>query len=188
MPLISEINTVWTGPGHSPKVNVMYFFGDTGQAGIRAFIGDFWTAISGNISNDVQWSVAREGKVLNDQTGDVVSWWNDASTVSGVGANNNEILPDSTQLLLQWFTGQVVNNRRLRGRTYVPGLGSNMLVDGNVQEAYRTTVRGAQQTFLTDAPLMVWHRPVSGSASGQALPVIDGDVWKEWAVQRRRRG
>lgn len=92
-----------------------------------------------------------------------------------------------------WRTGQIVNGRLLRGRTFLVPIGqSGLQADGTAASAALTAIGAAATALITssaaasDWRLSVWHRPVGGTG-GVSSVVLTATVKDEIAVLRSRR-
>lgn len=187
MPLLREIITSWTGPGHSPKLSIMYFDAEVPLEPQREAIRQFVFGIRGMLAG-YSASVARVGDVIDDATGELVGEWSSTVDASVSGTGVTPSVADASQALVRWRTSAIVNGRRLRGRTFIPGISSQYLSAGNLSGSGVTTITGAASAFVTSAVgFRVWHRP-SGGSGGQSADVTSASVWEEFATQRRRRG
>lgn len=184
---IYEITTDWQFANSSGGKTVMYFSGTPTVSLSRERLGDLWESLANQISSSTTWTVATTGKVLNDADGSLLDYWTDTTEYSQPGAAGGQSLANSTQILLKWFTNGIVGNRRVQGRSYVPGIGSGTLDNGDPSGPTVNAVRAAVKNYLTeDTGLVIWSRP-SGGRAGSSHAVVDADTWDEYAVQRRRR-
>lgn len=185
-----EVVTAWTGPQGSFLRNIMYFDGGTTTAlsDARTAVASLWDGATGVISDQYTWSVETTARVLAPSTGTLLDVVSDPDPATGAGDQDQEPVPDASQVLFRWRTGLVVQGRFLQGRTYVPGLASGSLTNGNITPAVVTALSGVVSDFLTAAggAFGVWHRPQGGSG-GTWSPAASAAVWPELAVQRRRR-
>lgn len=117
-----------------------------------------------------------------------------AVTMTGVG----DRLPPANQALVQWTTAGIVHNRRVRGRTFIPGvLESENQASGVPGPTIGTPLQSAIDTFLStmSGRLRIWSRPVDAAHStptvparpGSAHAVLSGKTATYWAVLRSRR-
>jgi hypothetical protein len=115
-------------------------------------------------------------------------------TMTGLGNQ----LPHSTQALIQWSTNGIVHNRRVRGRTFIPGvLVAHNSPTGNPLPGVGTPLQSAVDTFLStmSGRLRVWSREVKAENAtptvparlGSAHAISAGKVAPYWAVLRSRR-
>ncbi|HKZ21570.1 MAG TPA: hypothetical protein VJQ57_15875 [Acidimicrobiia bacterium] len=186
--MVREIITEWTGPGSSPKLSIMYFDETPTIASQRAALGTFWNAVDANVSNLFAWQVRSEGRELDDATGALTGFWNENTAQAGAGGSPTAPVADATQALIQWLTSSIIGGRRLRGRTFVPGLPQTAISTGSLASGIRTAIDTAADALVSSgAGLQVWHRPQNG-AGGSAVAVSAASVWSEFAVQRGRRG
>jgi hypothetical protein len=179
-----RVTRVATGVGGAPYYLTGYFDTSVGTAQQAA---DAWANLLGTTS-----TIYRTGLVyapissvqeIDAPTGNLVGL--SAVTVAGITfAGGTDPLPPSTQLLLQWHTGQYNGGREYRGRTNIPGL----MASGMVAGAPSSTITSSFQTRVTallalsSAKLLVYSRK-----DGQAAVVTTGTVWNQYAVLRSRR-
>lgn len=182
-----EITTSWNIPSGIPTKTYMYFNTENTLNQVRNLLGVFWSAVDGSLSNQIFWSVDPTGKILNEQSGALLGEWSDSPAVAGQGGGTQQPVADATQINLVWNTGAVVNGRFLRGRSYIPGLATGALSNGNLTEANRAAITTAGQALADSvAGLCVWHRPKNGFG-GSTLGVTSAVCRSELAVLRHRR-
>jgi len=183
-----EILVDWTTPSGSGKRSVFMFNTTSTAAAQRFSLSLFLGAIDAALSNQVTWTIETSGRVMDFATGTLTSLWTADVPYSGTGGTAGEPVADATQALVRWNTGEVVNGRILKGRTFIPGLAVGNLDDGNLGSALQALWQGyAQQLIDDEVGLSVWHRPVA-SSGGLLFNAAAASVWEELAVLRRRRG
>jgi hypothetical protein len=152
------------------------------QAAVTA-VGTFWTAVKPYIGTAVTYESVPQVDVLNPSGGHIGA--SHTTKFTGAGTAAGSLLPPATQLLCQWRCGSYVNNREIRGRTFIPGVASLTLASGGVPS---TATLNALQTACTaligttGSKLIVWDRRWSGE-----IPVTSGGPWNQYAVLRSRR-
>lgn len=167
---------------------VMFFDLSATIASQRLALSTFLGAVDGSCDNSWSWTIRNTGRELDDASGTLTGAWSTGISYTGVGNNATEPVADATQLLYQWHTGAIVNGRFVRGRTFIPGLTSSIMVNGNVNPGNVTSFETLGTTFVNDSALFgIWHRPISGSG-GSFHNATSCSVWAELAVLRRRRG
>lgn len=182
-----EILTEWSTPSGSDHRTVMFFDPVGNVATQRAALKAFYDTIKSQLDNAVTWTIQTAGRELDDTTGTLTGVWSESTVSTGVGVVNGEPVADASQVVMQWRTGTIVNGRFLQGRSFIPGLSSSHLSNGNVSSTVQTAWTTAGQTLMAVASgLQVWHRPVAGSG-GLADDVTSAAVWSELGVLRRRR-
>lgn len=183
-----EIVTDWVIGSGGGKVSVMYFDDSISVATQRTALETFWIGVQARLSNETQWAIRTSGRELNAATGTLTGEWSETTGKLGAGTVAGEAVPDSSQVLVRWITGVVVDGRFLRGRTFVPGVARETVTNGNVSNVVVGEYT-AEANVLAQAGvgLQVWHRPTSGSG-GVAHNVSGATVWTEFAVLRERRG
>lgn len=171
--------------GGGPYLSTMYFTGDDDQSGADAAVaavGTFWGAVDALMDTEVSWATVPEVAVL-DNSGvlqDVLA----TTPQSGTGAVTASSLPLASQALIRWITGGFVAGRRLRGRTFVPGLTTNALSNGRLASGTQTTLDAAAEALIADVntTLAVWSK-----TNSLTFPVEQASVWNELATLRSRR-
>ena len=185
MPL--EVIVDWTTPAGSGFVSVLYFDSATANTVARNDVGDWLGTTDTLLSNATHWSVRPDTRLLDDATGTLVGAGTDGTIYSGTGNGASGSVPDAAQVLIRWSTNTIINGRFLKGRTYIPGCGADLMSNGNVSSAGLTGFNTEANDFITASPTFgVWHRPVSGSG-GQFVAADGASVWSEFAVLRGRR-
>jgi len=182
-----EILVDWTTPSGSDHRSVTFWQTSAPVADQRATLKAFLDTIKSQLDNAVTWTIETSGRELDDTTGALTGVWSEATASTGVGVVNGEPVADATQALMRWTTDHIVGGRFLRGRTYIPGLSSSHLSNGNVSSTAISAWTTAGQTMIAAGDgFGVWHRPVLG-AGGVFWAADDASLWSELAVLRRRR-
>lgn len=192
---LREIRTAWTGPQGLSMLTVMYFEAPSVTVATqRAALSVFWQAVRADISSQYTYTIETAGRIIEDSSGELVGSWSEPTPYSAPGSAAGQPVPDASQVLLRWGTGQVVNGRFLKGRTFVPGLAVNFTSNGNVTPAVAAGIDTAQLAFVgAGSGFSVWQRPRPSSPEhpiyrpGQSRPVTSGTCWRELATQRNRR-
>ena len=186
--MLREITTNWTTLSGRPGTTVMYFQTSQPASDQRSALATFWTAISDALDAATTWEIATSGKEIDPATGTLTGTWADGTARAGDGNSTGAgPVPDATQALVQWQSGVIVNGRRVRGRTFVPGFSQDVIISGELGAGTVTGLTTAAQNFLNAMPAFnIWHRP-SASGPGQAVTPNVATVWTELAVLRRRR-
>jgi hypothetical protein len=185
-----RVRTVFEGFQGTPWLNTLYFDADGGTAQQAATAaGTFWGAVDALMDNEVTWRTEPDVPTINPGTGNLETVTS-TTPVTGAGALSTIMLPVATQGLIRWRTGIIVGDRELRGRTFVPGLGTASNDNGILLAASQTTMQTAAAALISDAnsTLVVWHRPSSpGASDGTNASVLTANVWGQFATMRSRR-
>lgn len=182
-----EILVDWTTAAGSASRSVMMFGLVSSVADQRLALKAFLDNIKSQLDNGVAWTIETSGRELDDATGALTGVWSEATPSAGVGVVNGEPVSDATQALMQWRTDHIVGGRFLQGRTFIPGLSTTHLSNGNLSSTAIAAWTTAGQ-ILCDAAVQfgVWHRPTLG-AGGVFWAADTAAAWGELAVLRRRR-
>lgn len=184
-----EIKTFWSAENSPGGESIMYFRDGTATLDfLRASIDAMYSAVAVRFDNLTTWSVAQNGNIVDETTGTLVDEWSSGNDYSGNGSASGQPVPNGTQLLIRWNPQVIIGGRRLKGRTYVPGLASLAMDAGQVLAGVVSDFQAAADQFIDDCAgqFVTWRRPVNG-AGGASASVITASIWNEWAVQRRRR-
>lgn len=182
-----EVTTSWTIPSGVPTKSVMYFADGSDLPTCRERIWGAFNGFMDSIATGVSFSVDNSARVLNPATGVLLGLQTDATPRTASGSGAAKPVADATQVLIRWFTGQVINGRFVQGRTFIPGLDANLLTNGNLSSGAGADFAAAADAMITPSVgFGVWHRPKNG-AGGQLVQCTDTGVNVELAVLRRRR-
>lgn len=188
---IARIRSVWTGPQIvGGGVTDLYFVTDVIQAdAVAANVKTFWDSIIGNMADGNQVVVEPEVVFLNEATGAVVNFAQTPTLAPSVGGSSADPLPPATQALIRWQTAGIVNNRRVRGRTFLPAMTESVSTEGVPSGFLPAEVEDAILDLLGqgDGELVIWSRPVEGGRIGSLHVVTGGGLWDQFAVLRSRR-
>jgi len=166
----------------------MYFDAAQPVATQRLQLNTFWTGVKAFQATGATYVIRTAGRDIESTDGSLAGAWDHATVYNGSGGAGSVPVPDVAQALIQWHTPLIVNRRFLRGRTFIPALGSGHMTGGNV---LGTTVSSlttlAAALASATGGLRIWHRPITGSG-GADFAVSSVTVWSEFAALRRRRG
>lgn len=182
-----EVITRWSTAGSPGGLTVMYFDPSSTAAQVRTAVATMWNAVDATLTTATSWTIDTSGRLIDEASGALTGFWNEASSKTGSGATAGVPVANSAQVLIRWFTGEVVGGRQLQGRSYVPGLATSNTVNGEVNSTAQNTILTAATALAQDsAGLLVWHRPgPNGAGSYKHAP--SAGVWNELAVLRKRR-
>lgn len=187
MAVLREILTDWTTAAGTGFVTVMYFEQPIAVADQRLALDNFWQSCTAGLSNQTGYTIRTSGNEIEDTTGGLVDVWSDSTLYGDVGSFAGEPVPDASQALVRWRCAAIVGGRFLQGRTFIPGMASATVDNGNLSSASRTPIQTGANAFIASAAgLTVWHRPTAG-AGGSHDAVSTAVVNEEFAVLRRRR-
>ena len=184
-----QIETNWTFENGQGGTSVMYASTGTADvAFIRASLATFFAACEPSLDSLTTWTIRTTGDVVDSASGVLVGDWAEGTSRTGAGNLSGQPLANATQILVQWRTGAIINGRRVRGRTFIPGVGALAADGGQLAAARQTEINVAADALVAalTPQFGVWHRPTSGSG-GDLATITDGTAWTEFAVQRRRR-
>ena len=183
-----EILTNWSTATGGAGTTVMYFAESAASAAAqRAALGTFWGVVDNYLDSNTAWNVQSFGNVIESETGTLTGEWTESTPQGAAGGVVGNALPNASQILVRWGTGVIYQGKRIRGRTFVPGVASTALVEGEVGSAAVAAINTAALALASaGVGFGVWSRPRVG-VPGLHAAATTGTVWGEFAVQRRRR-
>jgi hypothetical protein len=195
-----RVQTVWTGVAGAPYYTNLYCIGplatNNGNDMATAWRA-FLSSLVANLMSGLVATIDPELLEFNEVDG----------VVTGAGATTQapitftsagDQMPHSQQLLVQWTTGGIVHNRRVRGRTFIPGgVEAHNGPTGIPASVVGTPLQSAIDTYLStmSGRARIWSRPVTAEQAtptvparpGSAHAILSGKVAPYWAVLRSRR-
>lgn len=182
-----RITARWSGLPGGEAVNVFHFDGDSQPAAQAAAdsVSDVLTANAAGFRTGATVRVDSLAPAVLPSDGTVLNYW-PVVTAPIIGSAVEPPLPQNSCLLVKYATEGVVANRRVQGKTFLPGLTTAALDNGEVLEAFRTDFT-TRFSVLINEGFGVWSRPIEGGRAGSFHQVNAVSVWKEWAQLGRRR-
>ena len=167
---MDRVRVIWTGFTGAPGVSTFYV--DSGST-MAAAIGEFFTNVSGLLPNDVTIHVENSGDVIDETSGDLTGSWT-ASSVTDVTGTGGDYYAAPAGMIVDWFTGVVMDRKRLRGRTFlVPISNPQFAIGGGLVSACITGAQDAADALLAaDGNLLIWHRPRAAMAADGSRPAV----------------
>jgi hypothetical protein len=181
--MVKRVTTVFSGVPGSPYYS-NHYFSDAGAAGdLVTDVGGFWDLCAVHIANNLVWTVQGDVATIDIATGQITAM-ESVTGSNGAGEHSAQMLPPAAQGLVQWQTAQYNAGRRLRGRTFVPGLTVSDSADGEVHATTQAALLAAGTALIDsiDSELVVFSR-----TGQQAAVVTDCTVWNQFAQLRSRR-
>lgn len=188
-----RVQCVWTAVGLGESYTNFHFTGSGEPAAQSAVdsVSQWFAGISTLINLNVLFQTNPEVLEIEPGSGDV----DDVHIVDSYEENGVSNIPrvaDSTQALMRWNTATFRGARRIKGRTFVPGLHTGNVENGQVTAPAQATLLSASEQLINDPAirpaLVVYSRNPGGIGGvGIAATVIDGTVWNEFAVLTSRR-
>lgn len=176
-----RVRTNLIGVAGSPWMSNHYFDAATvGSANdAKGLVYNFWNAVDSYMANNVTWNIDQNVALFaNPET---LTGWEVVTAGTGQGLLSDAMLPIATQALVRWSTSAVYNNRRVRGRTFIPGLTVAANADGSLTTPTATAIATAADT-MQDGGLVIPSR-----VQNAFIDVTGASVWSSFAVLRSRR-
>jgi len=188
---LARVRTIWTGPQVvGGGVTDLYFNGSSGdEDDMVDVVAAFWGALDGDIATGNTATFEPEVVNINEGTGAIISIVTlGVVPAPVVGQSVADQLPTATQGLMRWGTSGIVNNRIVRGRTFLPAMVESNNDNGQPTTAFGVTADAAALAYIQNGVVlpMIWARPAPGRAGSQHN-VLSGSLWSQWAVLRSRR-
>nr|CRY97347.1 hypothetical protein [uncultured prokaryote] len=188
---LTRIRTILTGTAVTGGgLNDMYFAGTgaTEAALARDAVRTFW-ALWGSNSGSWQAGWDTEQALIDSATGNIDGYVTVpfAATVTAV-ASAASVLPVVSQGLMRWTTAGVRNGRKVRGRSFLPGITGIANASGKPTGTVLGNMNTGATNLITAADMVIYSRPSGpGLSDGEFNVVTGGTMWGEWAELRSRR-
>jgi hypothetical protein len=196
-----RVQTVWSGVGGAPYYTNLYCIGpiatNNGNDLANAWHA-FLISVNANLAGGMVATIQPELLEFNETDGTVTNAGSTTQTpvtMAGVGDH----LPHMTQALIQWHTDGIVHNRRVRGRTFLPGVleSENSPTGDPAGVNLLTPLQTSINTLLSTMTgrMRIWSREVDAAHAtptvparpGSAWPIVTGTVSSKWGILRSRR-
>jgi hypothetical protein len=181
---LRKVLVTWNGATGLPGLSVFYTLA---ADDVTTNLGTFFTAIKGLFPTGMTWSIPAAGDQISDNSGQLTGGWvgGTAATVTCTGVTKYAA---GTGSFVQWGTAIIVNNRRLKGRTFLAPLSNDQYdTDGTILTASVTTLNTALGTLVGAGKLRVFHRPPRHTFSGGTSAVITSGVCADKTTSLRTR-
>lgn len=182
---IERIRVNWTGFTGAPGLTTLYC--DDAITLLPA-VRTFFNSIISVIPNVVTISFEPFGERFEDTTGALNGTWSTGTTPTPVLGGATATYAAPSGYVVNWLTSLVLNNRFLRGKTFiVPGIVA--VGDGTPTSTALTTLQNAANTLVAaTGGLKIWHRPSApGASDGASALVTAAQVPDKFVVLRSRR-
>lgn len=197
-----RVRTIITAPTGSPYLSVFHFTSvadDQIAADAAASkVGNYWNEFRAVWLSTVSYSVQQTVDVVTPSSGQLTGQLSVAAHTGAGAVAGSDLLPPHVQGLVRFTTAEFVNGRRVRGRSFVPGLleSSNGPSGSPAGQLVTTTAPAAIVAILNaaNAQLVVWSRPFTHvqpsdppTRIGTTHVVTSGELQPKFAVLRSRR-
>lgn len=195
-----RVQTVWSGVAGAPYYTNTYCIGPSSTnngndmaAAWRAFLQALTTVLTTGLVATIDPELLE----FNESDGVVTGAGTTTQAPVTFGGTGDQ-LPHSNQALVQWSTNGIVHNRRVRGRTFIPGiLESGSSATGTPLASVGTPLQSAIDTYLStmSGRGRIWSRPVTAEQATPSVParpgsahtITAGKVAPYFAILRSRR-
>lgn len=198
MPEMFRVTINWTGFTGGPGYSNLYFETSDGGAITQGAVDSavtkvaaFLAAIRGELPSSVTTGVEAQVQEIAEITGNLEALWTGTPPAAAPGTDAG-VYSGATGFVINWFTNEVINNRRVRGRTFIVPLGGSAYdLNGTIGTTRLATFNTAATNLRADSGnsrLVVWHRPnpVTGLGGG-AYQVVSHRIPDKAAVLTSRR-
>lgn len=166
---MSRIRATWTGFPGAPGVSTFY---SLNPAADLPLIHGFFAALIGSLPADVTIQVEGSGDVIDETTGNLTGGWSDTAPAAVQGTSTLAYAAPAGFVVI-WETGVVMDQSRLRGKTYiVPAAAEVFAADGSLSADNLPYLRGAAEDLAAANDLVVWHRPRAARAADGSRPAV----------------
>jgi hypothetical protein len=181
---LRKVLVTWNGATGLPGLSVFYTLA---ADDVTTNLGTFFTAIKALFPNGMSWTIPAAGDQISDNSGQLTGGWvgGTAATITATGGTSYAA---GTGTFVQWGTSIIVNNRRLKGRTFLAPLSTTQYdTDGTILTAAVTTLNTNLATLVGAGKLRVFHRPPKHTFSGGTSAVITSGVCADKTTSLRTR-
>ena len=188
MARIERVNCAWQSWPGAPGVSTFYMASTAPPQATVDAIRAFFNALVTYLPSGLTITVPPSGDGIDDTNGAILGSWSVGTPPAVVTGTSGSAYAGNAGGVVHWTTTTVVNNRRVRGRTFlVPLTSSAFQTDGSIATAALTAIQTAAAGLITTAAddLVVWHRPTNFAQGSSA--VINGTRVPDLAVSLRSR-
>lgn len=177
----------WSGPPVKGLAVTILHFPDT-KTDIVSTCTSFFEALGTELGSNVTVTIPSSGDVLSPATGTLTGAWSEAGGGGQAVGNTGDVAAAGVGACINWLTSDVVNGKRVRGRTFVvPMAVGRYAEDGTLAVGSAQAIEDAAGILVTGG-LLVWHRPtIPGASDGSEHEVIDAVVRDKVAFLSSRR-
>jgi hypothetical protein len=180
---LKRISVLYTGLEGLPGTNTIYGHEDGVSAADQVTaVRNFFGAIAGSLKSGLSIQINSVVEIVDSTNGEITG--TDDTSAGGTvnGASSQQLLPLTTQALVQLRTGTFFTGRELRGRFFIPGWCETENDAGKPTSGALGLVNTALDTLVGSANLAVFS-----PTKFQWASVSSAQMWSEWAVLRSRR-
>lgn len=166
---IDRVRVSLTGFVGAPGVATHYGLNGPGLFGV---VRALWQSLAGAMPDDVTIKVENFGDTINDVNGSLVGSWSIADEPAFQGVDTG-VYAAPAGVLLTWLTADILDRKRIRGRTFVvPAAASNYEANGTLVAAALGNFRQYAATYATNTAgnAVIWHRPIAARAATPTSP------------------
>ena len=196
MAQLIRVRTTLLGSFGGPGLSTNYFFPTVITGAVTADVTDvvarvraYWFGMVSLLATSFTAQVQGSCDLLDAATGALVGSLSVANpaVVTGTAATGQG--PTQTTLLARYNTNQVINGRRVQGRSFIGPVAGGVNLQGVPIASALTVVGTAGASLLTGSTSsvpVVWHRP-HGAAAGVGVALSTVVCAPYFAVLRSRR-
>ncbi len=153
-----RVRVEWNGLGGLPGLSTFYY--GVASPNVSDLV-TFFTAIKGLFPSGVSWTIPSGGDEINDADGKLTGSWVGSGGGTVVGSGGNIPYAAGTGAIVNWYTGVVVNGRRVQGRTFLAPLTYDSYdASGTIDNTKRGTLTSAVNAWVASGVAKgIWHRP-----------------------------
>jgi hypothetical protein len=158
-----RVSVAWTNWSGAPGVSQMFLTGANipTQANIDA-IRTFFGAFTAYLPSGLTINVPSSGDNMNAVDGKIVGSWSVGTPPAAVTGSGTGAYAGNAGAVIHWLTSDVVNGRRVRGRTFlVPLINVAYEANGSLAPGFITAATNAANAYVSSnaGAAGVWARP-----------------------------
>lgn len=178
----------WSGPQiEGLAVSVLHTDFEAGSPDPAAVTNAFG-ALNAILPVGVVLDIPNTGDTIDAATGQLTGTWGHTNPPGQMLPTGGAAAAAGVGACVTWLTSDVVNGRRVRGRTFIVPLSTDGYQDDGTLTPAAVTALGVFAGLLIAESLVVWHRPTTvGGSNGSEHAVTSFKVSDRVAVLRSRR-
>jgi len=158
-------NVSWQNWPGAPGVSTFFTDPSAGQPD-PAPIRTFFDAIKAYLPTGMTITVPSSGDLIEESTGALSGSWSVTPVPTVITCTGSGGYAGNAGGVIHWLSTEVVNGRRVRGRTFlVPLIGGVFETNGSPNSTYLGALNTAATAFLASSTWhpVVWARPFAGT-------------------------
>lgn len=199
MAQLAKVTINWSGMPGGPGFSNLYFKDISGGPSIDQTVVDnavskvdtWLDAFQPSLPTSIITGVSSTVEAIDEATGNLQAFYT-ATPAAAAGGGGGTTYAAPVGVVVSWFTNNVINSRRVRGRTFIVPLSTSAYeADGSLGTTKLVTWNAASAALIgtgAAAEFGIWHRPTTpGGSDGEFALVTAHRIPDMAAVLTSRR-